>query len=629
VFLREVRPRGAATVQAAYFLLQFLGAENVPRPDPQKNDFVRLVSAQLGLNRIQQDCLFLLAIVGVSQHFLWMQQYSHSSADFARLFSAMSQIAASDLLQLVTPGSILTKTGLVEEAGDRISVSDEAGKAIRGEISLEEFQQLYFVTDSRSPYSLDTFDIDVHDREIMLRLLKAPGPCMILLHGKPGSGKTELARSLASSANKKLLDVYPRVEGSRQSRLARVQYASFFADADIVLVDEADNILNTGHSFFGYRDANTPSKSVLNTFIDLCRAKIIWITNDVEEIHESTLRRFHFKVRFEKLSLKQREQAMDLILQKHNRQALKSEKFVQDALKDEFITPGILDSVMDSYGRIEALGSDLAAQAVIPRLIQSHKPEKKEEGGLSAGDETYRPEILNTSGKPQMLVDTAKSFFAAERRPGAGLNLLLHGLPGTGKTEFVKYLARQCGRDVLFRRGSDLLSKWLGETEQNIARAFREAERNNAILLVDEADTFFQPREQAQRSWEVSQTNEFLNQMENHSTLLFCCTNLIDKLDAASMRRFHFKLEFRAMAEEGRAAFFADYFKDLLGDLPPPGELDRALRRLTTLTPGDFRAVRQRYSYCPQGSVSWQELVTELEAEGGYRRESRGQRIGF
>ncbi len=320
---------------------------------------------------------------------------------------------------------------------------------------------------------------------------------------------------------------------------------------------------------------------------------------------------------------------MDLILQKHNRQALKSETFVQDALKDEFITPGILDSVMDSYGRIEALGSDLAAQAVIPRLIQSHKPEKKEESGLSAGDETYRLEILNTSGKPQMLVDTAKSFFSAERRPGAGLNLLLHGLPGTGKTEFVKYLARQCGRDVLFRRGSDLLSKWLGETEQNIARAFREAERSNAILLVDEADTFFQPREQAQRSWEVSQTNEFLNQMENHSTLLFCCTNLIDKLDAASMRRFNFKLEFRAMAEDGRAVFFADYFKDLLGDLPPAGELDRALRRLTTLTPGDFRAVRQRYSYCPQGSVSWQELVTELEAEGGYRRESRGQRIGF
>ncbi len=329
------------------------------------------------------------------------------------------------------------------------------------------------------------------------------------------------------------------------------------------------------------------------------------------------------------LQLKQRVQAMDLILQKHNRQALKDEKVMQDALKDEFITPGILDSVMESFGRIEALGSDLAAQAVIPSLIQSHKPEKKEEGGLSAGDETYRLEILNTSGKPQMLVDTAKSFFSAQRRAGAGLNLLLYGLPGTGKTEFVKYLARQCGRDVLFRRGSDLMSKWLGETEQNIARAFREAERSNAILLIDEADTFFQPREQAQRSWEVSQTNEFPNQMENHSTLLFCCTNLIDKLDAASMRRFHFKLEFRAMAEEGRAAFFADYFRDLLGDLPPVGELDRALRRLTTLTPGDFRAVRQRYSYCPQGSVTWQELVTELEAEGGYRRESRGQRIGF
>jgi transitional endoplasmic reticulum ATPase len=627
--LKTVRPRDAARAEAVRFLLKQMRAEKVQRPDANKNEFIRLLAGQLGLNQVQQDALLFLALIAATNRLHWTHMNAHSPIEYARFISAMTDISATDIMQLAAPSSILLKTELVAESSDQICISDEAAKAVRGEISVEEFQQTHFFTDSKPAFALDTFDIDAVDRDIMTRLLRAPGPCMILLYGKPGSGKTELARTLAREAGQKLLLVPPLVEGSHQSRLARVHYTTYFAESSVVLVDEADNILNTGFHLFMGRDSVTPSKSLVNTFLDKNQSKLIFITNDYSEIHESTLRRFHFKVRFDKLSLKQRDQAMDLILKKHNKEQLKEQKFIQDTIKDEFITPGILDSVMQSYGRIETLGGDIDAQAAIPRLIQSHKPEKKKESGLSAGDDTYHVEILNTSGKPEALVETAKAFLSAERRPGAGLNFLLHGLPGTGKTEFVKHVARQCGRDVLFKRGSDLLSMWLGGTEQNIAQAFREAEKNNAILLVDEADTFFQPREQAQRSWEVSQTNEFLNQMENHSTLLFCCTNLIGKLDAASMRRFHFKLEFRAMAEEGRADFFADYFKDLLADIPPKYELQRVLSRLTTLTPGDFRAVKQRYAYRPTASVAWQELVSELAAEGSYKKDTQGKAIGF
>ena len=95
------------------------------------------------------------------------------------------------------------------------------------------------------------------------------------------------------------------------------------------------------------------------------------------------------------------------------------------------------------------------------------------------------------------------------------------------------------------------------------------------------------------------------------------------------MRRFHFKLEFRAMAEERRADFFANYFKELMADLPPSYELQRRLSRLATLTPGDFRAVRQRMSFRPPASVEWLELVAELENEGSYKKESQGKPIGF
>ena len=69
-------------------------------------------------------------------------------------------------------------------------------------------------------------------------------------------------------------------------------------------------------------------------------------------------------------------------------------------------------------------------------------------------------------------------------------------------------------RPLLIKRGSDLISAWVGETEQNLAKAFHEAEDLQAILLLDEVDGLLQDRRQATRSWEVSQVNEFLVQLE-------------------------------------------------------------------------------------------------------------------
>jgi SpoVK/Ycf46/Vps4 family AAA+-type ATPase len=76
------------------------------------------------------------------------------------------------------------------------------------------------------------------------------------------------------------------------------------------------------------------------------------------------------------------------------------------------------------------------------------------------------------------------------------MNLLFHGLPGTGKTEFARYLAETLDRELIQRRASDLLSMWVGGTEQAIAAAFRQAEAAAGILLLDEADSLFLNRTQ-------------------------------------------------------------------------------------------------------------------------------------
>jgi SpoVK/Ycf46/Vps4 family AAA+-type ATPase len=84
----------------------------------------------------------------------------------------------------------------------------------------------------------------------------------------------------------------------------------------------------------------------------------------------------------------------------------------------------------------------------------------------------------------------------------------------------------------------------LGETEQNLARMFQDAAADNVVLLLDEADSFLQDRRGAERSWEVSQVNEMLTQMETFQGVFVASTNLMESLDQASLRRFDIKVKF-------------------------------------------------------------------------------------
>ena len=74
------------------------------------------------------------------------------------------------------------------------------------------------------------------------------------------------------------------------------------------------------------------------------------------------------------------------------------------------------------------------------------------------------------------------------------MNLLMFGPPGTGKTEFVKHFGKELDRKVLVMKGSDLISKYVGKSEQNIAKAFQRAETEHVILFFDEIDGLVQDR---------------------------------------------------------------------------------------------------------------------------------------
>ena len=204
--------------------------------------------------------------------------------------------------------------------------------------------------------------------------------------------------------------------------------------------------------------------------------------------------------------------------------------------------------------------------------------------------------------------------------------MCLYGPPGTGKSAFGRYLAETLDRPLITRRASDIQSPYLGIAEQNIARMFRDAAADNAVLLLDEADTFLQDRKGAIRSWEVSQVNEMLTQMEAFDGIFIASTNLMDQLDSAALRRFDLKVRFDYLRPSHAWALLVRHLV-ALGLAPPEPELGSRMSRLDRLAPGDFAAVARQHRFRPlQSAVDW---VSALEAEVMLKRQGAALPIGF
>jgi hypothetical protein len=133
-------------------------------------------------------------------------------------------------------------------------------------------------------------------------------------------------------------------------------------------------------------------------------------------------------------------------------------------------------------------------------------------------------------------------------RPGReGLRLLFHGPPGTGKTLAGEVLASALGRDLLVVDLSRMVSKWVGETEKNLAATFESGERTGSALLFDEADALFGRRTEvgdARDRYANLETAYLLSRIERFEGLVMLATNLRQNLDGAFARRLDFVIGF-------------------------------------------------------------------------------------
>jgi SpoVK/Ycf46/Vps4 family AAA+-type ATPase len=145
--------------------------------------------------------------------------------------------------------------------------------------------------------------------------------------------------------------------------------------------------------------------------------------------------------------------------------------------------------------------------------------------------------------------------FDSKLAMGKGLSILFAGPPGTGKTMAADVLARALGLDLYKIDLSTVVSKYIGETEKNLARIFAEAATSNAILFFDEADALFGKRTQvrdAHDRYANIEISYLLQKMEEYEGVVVLATNLRKNMDEAFVRRLHVVVEFPMPSEADR-----------------------------------------------------------------------------
>ena len=503
-------------------------------------------------------------------------------------------IRGTTFLARLAPDAPLVKSGLiaVDEDGD-VTVIDRLHRLASGSASARDDAHALLL-DTAPPGELEWSDFDHvaeardHVEALLRGALRAGAKGVnVLVHGEPGTGKTEFCRTLARRLGVTLYTVGESDddggEPSRRERLQELRLAQrLLADSthSILLFDEMEDLLAHEASFGMMPFVRPPrapfraegSKVYLNRVLEQSPVPTLWTTNSAGQTSVAVLRRMKFAVELRQPPSRVRARIWSRQLARHGIES--HERDAHALALDYDVTPGVASGVTAAAELVDGGGLDAVRRGVrsLARVLSRERPPQRV-------PERFDPRLVHADTDLVALADQL-----ADGRPGP-VSFCLQGPPGTGKSAFVRHLAERMGIEVVQKRASDLMSMWVGGTEQQIAAAFAEARDAGSFLVFDEADSLLADRRFAARSWEVSQVNEMLTWMESHPLPFACTTNFGDHLDPATLRRFVFKVTLGHLSPAQAEAAFHRFFA-----LAPPVDL----ARLAALTPGDFAVVRRK-----------------------------------
>lgn len=512
-------------------------------------------------------------------------------------------LALEDMFDFVTFGFV---NNLFEEHKDAASMFRDV------------LQQASAPTLQLSYYQHINTDLQILLPYLKNALNKALTGVNILLYGPPGTGKSELARVVAKKMKAALFEVSSEdddgdaMSGEQRLRAYRIAQCFLANTGNILLFDETEDVFEQSP----FARKVELRKGWMNKMLENNTVPCFWITNNHHVIDDAFIRRFD-----QVIELKAPPKAQRAALLQSASANLLTEQEAAKLAEHPQLTPAIISRagkvVAQLNPRLKRSVKVEALQHLMQQTLTAQGYRVQNELKRDALGPVYDAGLVNTDVNLDMLVTGLKQ--AASGR------LCLYGPAGTGKTAFCHYLAGQLQKNLLVKTASQLISKYVGETEQNIAAAFAEAKENDAVLLLDEVDSFLQDRRSAQYSWEVTAVNEMLVQMEAFAGIFVASTNLIHNLDQASLRRFDLKACFNYLTPQQALALYKAHCQQL--KLAPCNYSEQLISTQQQLTPGDFAALARQSRFRPFSTA--RDFATALVQEVSLKQADVARPIGF
>lgn len=537
-------------------------------------------------------------------------------------FSKAFDVSYESCKYIFSPTSELMTSGILEKTKNGDKCEYELISTLQdlitpdSELTDEILEKTLFPTMLSTDLVLEDYH-QVSDIEIMSNLInhslkENSKGTNVLLWGLPGTGKTELPLLLAKQNGWNLkvigdIDENSVSEKSRSHRIFSLNIAQKLYKKNtsniVLLFDEMEDL-------FKIDMEASHSKAFINRIVEKTAVPIIWTTNSLQALGSAVIRRMTFNIPFDKVPPEEkRKHIWKKYLAKYNKDFTDDEISVLARKFD--VVPSLIANMakVASYSNLTnteidrvMVNMDKAVHLGVEKKYQ--ETEKKS----SLFNVSYSNTDLDLNRLTDRILSTGRKNF----------NILSFGPSGTGKSAYAVHLASLMGMKYKIKQASDLLSMWVGGTEQNIVQMFAEAKENNEFLILDEADSFFQNRGSASRSWEVTQVNEMLVGMEKHTLPFVCTTNLEEMLDPAAFRRFTFKIKYDFLTLEQREKLYEVYFKRSA----PIG----TMKMFDQLAPGDFSNIFEKMDFL--GDLSDKEIINMLQNEQEIKPSFK-RKIGF
>ena len=590
---------------------------------------LNLLQGNLGLNSTERDILRFVAIMYnyevISNACSLLGDLNNIQA--TKAISKILNLRFSDVQKAFKKDGIFAKTSIVKLENnvhnlkykiDVINNNFMCDLFVKCE-SMDEIFESAIKPCSKTNLTTKNYPHIKEDMKILLSFLKnavskKQKGVNVLLYGSAGTGKTELSKVIASKLNLKLYEVayddeYGYATEDRRLRSYCLAQNVLSAGSNLLMYDEAEDIFNTNND-----EKRQYGKAFINRSLETNELPTIWITNNILDMDEAVVRRFNLAIEIGIPT----EDVRAKIIKKYSENLIDS-KLVKKLAKNQFVAPAVVSNASLVVSNLNTKDKNKAFERVISNTLKAQGYDEIEKDEKPSADlpSSYDPNFVNSDCDLNELIQGIKESKNAR--------ICLYGVPGTGKSAYAKFIAKSLKKPIIIKKGSDLLSMYLGETEKNIALAFKEAKDKKAVLVFDEVDSFLQDRSMAARSWEVTQVNEMLVQMESFDGIFIATTNLIDNLDKACLRRFDLKLEFGYLLPDQAQNLFKK--ECALLKVKFDENASKKVSNLGLLAPGDFASVRRQAKFRP--IKNGDDFCHRLELEVALKNEEKSVKIGF